>query len=238
MSGDFLKLLHKRTRDRCRKIDQLLMPGRGDEYFEELEFMDIFTYDMDVDALQRPYSSPSTTNDGEINDLPNTGMEGRKRKQNMRKRRKGHLQNPNAIIRVVTGGNTVDRSKKSESDLISRGRLSSTSFPDIVDDHDSNGDNKPTELVLPKGPVLFSQNVWLSPDMKRIRQKYVQEKWFFEKFKLGLKAFYKKEWIDAKNYFRDILGHFDDGPSKYFLAQIDKNNGIPPQEFRGYGIVN
>jgi hypothetical protein len=72
-----------------------------------------------------------------------------------------------------------------------------------------------------------------------MRQKYAQDQLFFEKYKSDLEAFHSMEWDDAKNYFRDILENFDDGPSKYFLTQIDENkNRIPPKGFRGYGIAD
>lgn len=215
MSGEFHKLLHSRARDRCRKIDQLLMPDRGDDT-DEGEVMNIFTFDMDADAVQQSYTARNGVDDC----LPNTGSvrEIKIRRQNIRNRRKGYGQKMNL--------NARDRGKKNEKILTSR---------ESASDHEISFGNKPPELVLPNGPVLYSQNVWLSPDMKIIRQKYVEGQFFFEKYKLGLKAFYSQEWDDAKKHFQDVLENFDDGPSKYFLAQIDENNGIPPKGFRGYG---
>ena len=92
------------------------------------------------------------------------------------------------------------------------------------------------QLVLPTGLALYSLNVWQTPDMKRIRLKYV-ESLFFQKFNSGLQAFYKKDWDTAKQCFQTVLDTFDDGPSKYFMAQMKKYDGIPPKDFLGYGIA-
>merc|ERR1712146_400602 len=96
---------------------------------------------------------------------------------------------------------------------------------------------KTPELVLPTGPALYSHNVWQSPDMKKIRDRYVQGL-FFQKYNTGLQAYYNKDWSAARSCFQSILENFDDGPSKYFLTQIKQNNGIPPKDFREYGIAD
>ena len=93
----------------------------------------------------------------------------------------------------------------------------------------------PPELVLPTGPALYSHNVWQSPDMKRIRDKYVQGL-FFQKFGAGLQAYYSGDWDAARLCFQTVLENFDDGPSRYFMTQMQKHNGVPPRGFREYTV--
>jgi hypothetical protein len=89
------------------------------------------------------------------------------------------------------------------------------------------------ELVLPKGPAFYSRSIWLSPEMKRMREKYVSGI-FFQKYDCGLQAFYNKDWEMAKQCFMTVLDEFDDGPSRYFMKQIKDNDGVPPRDFLPY----
>jgi len=73
--------------------------------------------------------------------------------------------------------------------------------------------------------------------MLKIREKY-SDGLFFHKFNSGLQSFYAQDWDHAKQCFQGILDDcLDDGPSKYFLSQIEKFNGKPPPNFKGYGIA-
>jgi len=222
MSGEFNKLLYKRNRDRCRKIDQLLISDHEDDDLDA-EIMNLFTFDMDVDALQQRPSEVIDT--GETGTIP---KDGKKRKQNIRKRRtsKGSGKKSNT-------SSNADRSKKSDNG----NRTSSTSFLEFASNLDKNDYHKPSELSLPNGPMLYSHNVWFSPEMKRLRQKFVQGEFFFEYYKEGLEAYYRKDWREAKRYFRYVWENFEDGPSKYFLAQIEKHKGKPPKDFKAYGTA-
>jgi hypothetical protein len=92
----------------------------------------------------------------------------------------------------------------------------------------------PPELVLPTGPALYNANVWLSEDMRKIRQLY-SDGLFFQQFNSGFLAYYARHWEHAKQCFQTILERFDDGPSKYFLNKIGESNGVPPRDFKGYG---
>jgi len=92
----------------------------------------------------------------------------------------------------------------------------------------------PPELVLPNGPVLYNANVWVGDDMRRIRQLY-SDGLFFQKFNSGLQSFYARDWEHARQCFTTILDRFEDGPSRYFLNEIEKNNCVPPRNFRPYG---
>jgi len=252
MSGKFHQLLHSRTQYRCRKIDRILLLNNDDEYYEESdrqgEFMDLFTFDMDVDAMQRANLTRNNfynnMKNGENDNLLNAAgsfMEAKTKMQAMRNRRKGYsarssLSGP----RDLFGGNSDQKIKQNDSNHLQPHHIqpSLESFQNNANGNSNNIVEETPELVLPTGPALYSQNVWLSPDMRKIRDKYIQSFFFFQKYKLGLDAFYNKEWDDAKKCFQDILEHFDDGPSIYFLGQIEQNNGVPPKGFKGYGIAD
>lgn len=222
MSGEFHKLLHSRNRDRCRKVDQVLLDHGEDEHDLDAEVMNLFTFDMDIDALEQTKPAPNVIDADERVASPRMG------KKTLRKRKKGSGEKKNS-------SSTKDRSRKSEIAEFTR-RASSTSFAEFASNLESNDYDKPSELILPKGPMLYSHNVWFSPEMKRIRRKYVQGELFFENYKLGLDAYYKKDWVEARKYFRYVLENFDDGPSKYFLAKIKANKGVPPEDFMGCGM--
>lgn len=98
-------------------------------------------------------------------------------------------------------------------------------------------DGRPVaKLVLPTGPALYNANVWTSEDMRTIRQLY-SDGLFFQKFMSGLQSFYSKDWEHSKNCFAVILERFEDGPSRYFMNQIEFHNGKPPRDFVGYGTA-
>ena len=90
------------------------------------------------------------------------------------------------------------------------------------------------DLILPTGPTLYNANVWLSEDMRKIRELF-SDGLFFQKFNSGLQSYYARDWEHAKQCFQTILERFDDGPSRYFLKCIQDNNGVPPRHFPAYG---
>jgi hypothetical protein len=208
---------------------------QGDESYEEMDgFLDIFTFDMDVDALQRSYATPKTMKNGETDDLRSaTFVYRKKRRESIRNRRKSY-----APKRIMVTGDVVD-SDPSEDNENTPAPLPPPSLASILDttnEHEIGIYIKPPELVLPSGPAPYSQSVWSSPEMKKMRQKYTQDPIFFENYRLGLEAFYGKKWDDAEICFRGILETLDDGPSKYFLKQIEDNKGTPPEGFSSYRI--
>ncbi len=105
-----------------------------------------------------------------------------------------------------------------------------SSYFDVEMHEDLSG---PGELVLPTGPARYSGNVWLQEDMRRIRHRYTSV--VFQTFNSGLQRYYEKDWTGARQCFEAILERFQDGPSKYFMNEMEKNNWTPPQDFQGYG---
>ena len=123
------------------------------------------------------------------------------------------------------------------SPSIGAASVSSDKGDDNVSNNKDNSMQGPSEqLVLPTGLALYSHNVWQTPDMKRIRDKYVQSL-FFQKFNSGLQSFYSKDWDTAKQCFQTVLDSFDDGPSNYFMAQMKQHDGVPPRDFLGFGLA-
>jgi hypothetical protein len=88
-------------------------------------------------------------------------------------------------------------------------------------------------LVLPTGPALYNANVWLSGEMRQIRLRYTQ--FVLKTFDRALDAYYEKDWVNAKEAFEAVNEKFEDGPSQYFLKEMEKHGGKPPRDFQGYG---
>eukprot|EP00522_Entomoneis_paludosa_P013153 CAMPEP_0172451694 /NCGR_PEP_ID=MMETSP1065-20121228/9625_1 /TAXON_ID=265537 /ORGANISM="Amphiprora paludosa, Strain CCMP125" /LENGTH=1163 /DNA_ID=CAMNT_0013203661 /DNA_START=207 /DNA_END=3698 /DNA_ORIENTATION=+ len=246
MSDSFHRLLHPNNRRRCRKVDQIMIQNEDDEEYEEGgEIMELMTFDMDIDALWKNVNKNTVT--GSIVGKSDEGKESdsdsdRKLNQNPRKlpgsnRKLAERQRQGRRI-------SVRMPMKESSDELSDGGFlptaaaaatSSNSNADLTGDgeHQASG---PPELVLPTGPALYNASVWVSEDMRRIRQLY-SDGIFFQKFNAGLNSYYSRDWEHARQCFVTILERFEDGPSRYFLTQIEKNNGKPPRNFRGYGTA-
>jgi class 3 adenylate cyclase len=257
MSGSFHALLHPSTKRRCRMVDKVFIVDEdedADEDDDELhgERMDIYTYDMDIAAIHRPRSMKKT---GELDTLSDGGSmsgEARMNRTSKRLQRRSHgserqLRNRRRSTAFFPAGNNPLSGSLSEdfamntlNTAIENGNFSHStgqaSVSSIQSDENNPGFQGPPELVLPTGPALYSHNVWQNPEMKRIRDKFVQGL-FFQKFNEGLTAYYKKDWESAKNCFQCVLEQFDDGPSKYFLAQMKMHGWVPPRDFREYGVV-
>ncbi|KAL3921868.1 MAG: hypothetical protein SGILL_002519 [Bacillariaceae sp.] len=260
MSGSFHSLLHPSTKRRCRMIDKVFIVDEdedADEDDDELhgERMDIYTFDMDASAIHRPNARSmkkigehdTLSDGGSMNGDPARLIRSGKRvprrshgsdRQVRNRRRSTAFRQPgssNALSGEISedfamaGGTMMDNGNLVNS--TGQGSVSSIPSEDI-----NPGQQGPPELVLPTGPALYSHNVWQNPDMKKIRDKYVQGL-FFQKFNEGLQAYYSKDWDSARVCFQLVLENFDDGPSKYFLAQMKMYNGVPPRDFRPYGVV-
>ena len=109
-------------------------------------------------------------------------------------------------------------------------------LPGTQGDHTEIDTSGPPELQLPTGPTVYNPNYWIkNPEIKRIRERF-NDGLFFHDYNAGLKAFYEKNWDTAKQCFEAILDRFEDGPSRYFLKQIEDNNGTPPRVFYKFAI--
>ena len=235
MSGDFHTLLDESTQRRCRKIDQVFIKDDDEDDDEDEEehaavdeLLHIYTYDMDVatvyraQELQRKLAGTDTVSDAGSTDQDRSLRRlDRNRPSNRQLRNRGKR---NTSLRNVSFGTNDDV----------EGYPKSPSSVDSMASYDeTNNAVGPPELVLPSGPSLYNRQVWLSKDMKRMREKYVRGL-FFQKYQAGLQAFYSKDWITAQQCFSFVLDELDDGPSRYFMDQIKKYNGKPPRDFLPY----
>ena len=73
------------------------------------------------------------------------------------------------------------------------------------------------ELILPTGPTLYNANVWLSEDMRKIRELF-SDGLFFQKFNSGLQSYYARDWEHGGT----ILESFDNGGHDTFSSVSKK----------------
>ena len=233
MSDDFYRLLHPNQRRRCRKIDQILIKNDDDNDEDDFsgDTMDLYTFDMDIDALwKKTVMNASNRTKLEVESESGESSE---------KHSKRDLRAPSSRQLMMRSGrrNSVHKDfvgdESSEIGLKPMGGVvgvvsSSTHQPDEV--------GMPEKLVLPTGPALYNAKVWVDRNMHEIRRIYT-DGIFLQKFNAGLQAFYSKDWERAKQCFTTCIENIDDGPSKYFLDQIERNGGRPPRNFLGYGIA-
>jgi class 3 adenylate cyclase len=250
MSGSFHRLLHPNTRRRCRKIDRVLLQDSdedADEDDDELhgELMELFTFDMDVAAIHRPQIKTRGVENETISDSGSIIIEGGRKVRKIIERR-SQIRNRRRSISLrlqpalngseefnLSGPGGTENSQRGAQSLLGVGTVVSSS--NSVEESPSLYQGLP-ELVLPTGPALYSHNVWQSPDMKRVRDKFVQGL-FFQKFQAGLQAYYNKDWDMARQCFLTVLENFDDGPSKHFMNEMKKNKGVPPKDFLEYSLA-
>lgn len=216
MSDSFHGLLNTSNKRRCRKVDQIVI--RDDEDGEdEIDFncetiMELFTFDMDIEALG--FGGGREASDA----ASDTGS-----KRGSLAKRGGKRLSMRAGSKSARG---VDDSSVDDFDP--------STYLTVAPTKEEAGTK--VELVLPTGPALYNPNVWTSEEMKTIRERY-SDGIFFQKFTSGLQSFYSKDWDNAKQCFLFVLNSIEDGPSRYFVRQIEKHNGKPPRDFLGYGMA-
>jgi class 3 adenylate cyclase len=228
MSDAFHRLLQPNNKRRCRKVDQLLVLEDAedweDDYFDDAsgKRIDLYTFDMDIDALWRNQTNKKASkpdNDQESDSDTGSG--------------KGVTTSRRDVLRL-SGGRLMAARRRSVA------TLKDQASEDLSDARGSVADDKDggaaSELVLPSGPAIYNANVWISEEMRKVRFLYT-DGLFFQKFSSGLQAFYSKDWDFAKQCFSTILDRFEDGPSRYFMSQIETNDGVPPKGFKEYGTA-
>mmetsp|Transcript_20576 Transcript_20576/g.44963 ORF Transcript_20576/g.44963 Transcript_20576/m.44963 type:complete len:1245 (+) Transcript_20576:360-4094(+) len=272
MSDAFWDLLDPVNRRRCRKIDQLLLPNEEEEeYLDDLELVDVsekldlYTYDMDIEALWRDDvpdkgasvrdeiaseegSDRNATAGGNVISSGttqkitrrmqmlkgSTGLSGRNLMGSSSSR-------PGMVRRsslVRPGSSKASDISREAASLRSSNLRTSTSLVDF-DYGDLNDRGVPTvmpTLVLPPSNALYTPSVWNSKELKKIRVRF-SDGLFYQKFNEGLQAYYSKDWEQAKRCFRAVLDRVEDGPSRYFMMQMDEHDGVPPRNFLPYGRI-
>jgi len=248
MSDSFHRILQPTRRQQCRKIDRVMVENENEDFSEEEgnqgKMMELFTYDIDVDALWEdggikndPDNSEADGDDllGSFSSLRKPSSFQKTSKSNLAPKKKYGDKLSFGSTRSSTGS----RGSQFAGSMRGRGAditaviaavaakaLGTGSFPtakgESNDEQEKIKQQKKgkRELVLPTGPALYSENVWLTADMRRIRRRYTTK--IFDLYNLGLQKFYSKRWNEAKIHFEAILDYFEDGPSLYFLAEIRK----------------
>jgi class 3 adenylate cyclase len=247
MSDTFHRLLHSSNRRRCRKIDQIMFANEDDEEdepsYEQGDIMELYTYDMDIDALWRSKksnktidgleSSISETDQGRHTSGAQPGRAGQKGRTRRISVRSYAGKRESAGSDEMKSGSMSATSEAGQS-MVAAAKIAAEFGGSTYFEVDANEDAAdPGELVLPTGPQLYSSNVWLQEDMRRIRHQYTSV--VFQTFSSGLQRFYEKDWPGARHCFEAILERFDDGPSKYFLKEMRKHNWTPPADFQPFG---
>lgn len=252
MSDNFHRLLHFSNRRRCRKVDQIKLENEDedeDDAMYEGDIMELFTFDMDIDALWRTAAKKSGGDGDNSSDTDsiNDNLKGSKREILEKKTSarigpaagllKGPRRRSMNRLKPATGGDSSEELKVVVTADPTAASTSNVPPGSTEFGNDEVPGARPTpELVLPSGPTLYNANVWLSDDMRKIRELF-SDGLFFQKFNSGLQSYYARDWEHAKQCFQTILERFDDGPSRYFLKCIEENNGTPPRNFLGYGTA-
>jgi class 3 adenylate cyclase len=257
MSDSFHRLLHPSNRRRCRKIDQILLQNDEDDDeeagYDEGDVMELFTFDMDIDALWKVTSKTAidTADSGSDADSVNESTKGSRREMMEKKvastrhatpagllkgpRRKSMNRLKPNILTVDTSTDEPILPKSTITEAATIAAAASVVMGSTEFSHEEgNNRQMAPDLILPTGPTLYNANVWLSEDMRKIRELF-SDGLFFQKFNSGLQSYYARDWEHAKQCFQTILERFDDGPSRYFLKCIQDNNGVPPRHFPAYG---
>jgi len=233
MSDSFHRLLHPSNRRRCRKIDQILIREDEDDSEEDIlngEIIELFTFDMNIDALwderRRALRSAKSDTGRDSDSMSESGSKRGGLGMLPRGRRNSVRLGKNAMKEMAS-------EEMSEHYALAVGGSQRDLNLNLTKDGETVAALK---LVLPTGQALYNANVWTNEEMRTLRQLY-SDGLFFQTFSSGLQSFYSKDWDHARQCFSTILERFEDGPSRYFLNQIENNNGRPPRDFLGYGTA-
>ena len=228
MSDSFHRLLHPNNRRRCRKIDHILIRNKDEDEFDgypEGDIDELLTFDVDIidKGVKSSRSDLGRESDSDVGSEKGTKREGLR------------------IARQVTHAMMRRRSmrnlgKEAGGDDPSDATFHGPGGVTTQAEHTETDGGGPPELVLPTGPAMYNPTVWTDQQMRKMRQRYT-DGLFFHNFNAGLQSFYAKDRDHAKQCLVNILDRFEDGPSRYFLNQIEKHHGKPPPHFLGYGLA-
>ncbi len=241
MSDTFHRLLHSSNRRRCRKIDQIMFVNEDEEQdeppYDDGDIMELYTYDMDIDALWRSKKANKNVDilDSSLSDIDQPRLSGgRSSGQKSRNRRVSVRSYGPKRDSAGSDEKSGSLSFNNDQSMVAAAKVASDFAGSTFFEVDMNEDLiDPGDLVLPTGPLLYSNNVWLQEDMRRIRHQYTSV--VFQTFNSGLQRYYEKDWTGARHCFEAILERFEDGPSNYFLKQMKKHDWIAPPNFQPFG---
>ena len=248
MSDSFHQLLKLRLQCRCRKVDQVMFDdddGINDaDAIKDGKIMELYTFDMDVDALWKP--TKVNVSSGGIENSSGALFHGSRHHGTNDKslenilskfgisRRFSFAKGTGAAFTGGSGNYSVDGSVYKPGLSIGEPEEASPQ-PDIILNNRGVPEKMPTDLKLPTEPTTYDQSVWRNDrELVAIWKKYADGS-FYQDFSNGLESYFLPDWKDARQCFQNILEHSEDGPSRYFLNKIEESNGIPPRNFTGYG---
>jgi len=238
MSGEFFGMLAKSSQRRCRKIDQITLTQDivEDNIYDALDndtedTMELYTHDFVVEDSW----VDNTLDDSTRIAAPNLG--------------EGVVQ-PLSDFLSQTSTSTLQGignqdSKKDVNVVRPPGPRSRRRWSVTFDANSPSNDNIGTEtkneldrpglgeLSLPSGPVSYNASIWLKDDLRRIRRKFTDGR-FYGPFNTALQLYFKGEWNEARIYFERVAERFDDKPSKHFLEKMKATKYVPPMSFIGY----
>lgn len=238
MSNNFHDLLSPTCRRRCRLIDKLFIASddsdNEDEGLDDDDnMMDLYTFDMDVDAL---YAVETQNRNAEDDD--DLRMSGTARSvQRSNSFSKSFIRNSHrkSIIgnKVPKPGLGHDNKKdgKRRVPFVAQIPAQKTPPPSPADDFFGLDG-----IMNEQGEIKYDPEVWVTGHMRIIREKYTDGV-FSAKYNEGLLHYFHGDWVRAKQCFVDLSNKYDDGPSQYFLKEINKYKGVVPKKFTGYGSL-
>mmetsp|Transcript_7066 Transcript_7066/g.19725 ORF Transcript_7066/g.19725 Transcript_7066/m.19725 type:complete len:973 (+) Transcript_7066:256-3174(+) len=239
MSEPFYDLLSPEAKSHCRQVDRI---KKGDDITA------LYTYDANLD---QEFPKPEST------------FDERKRLHTIRKQTRIQVQLKRGYRRMlVDGGDDENRipggfgSQGSFTASSSRGgtkngALSLAPSSSASSDHTndilrggfvSGGGSSSSMGALGEAPDILikpvTANVWKQDeDMRRLRRHFTDEQRLL--WKDGMDAYFTGNWSEARIRFNKVL-HLSgglDGPSRLLLSRIKANDGVAPDDWRGYRIV-
>jgi len=206
MSREFRRLLPRSSQRRCRMIDRIRPKSMDDKGMHRGSEFEVHTLDFDVKDLM--FSTQS------IRYMPEKKLE---------RGSSTPILDSTRCVPMDSMDSQSDRRLSLPTEKLS---LHSLDQPELFP-HNA--------VKLPSGhAIAYDSSAWLKEDIRRIRWRYSDGN-IRRLFDAGLRAYFEGKWMMAKNKFESVLKRFDDGPSKYFLERMKKEDFVPPPSFDGYG---
>eukprot|EP00590_Aulacoseira_subarctica_P006681 CAMPEP_0172436226 /NCGR_PEP_ID=MMETSP1064-20121228/71613_1 /TAXON_ID=202472 /ORGANISM="Aulacoseira subarctica , Strain CCAP 1002/5" /LENGTH=684 /DNA_ID=CAMNT_0013184623 /DNA_START=1290 /DNA_END=3344 /DNA_ORIENTATION=+ len=242
MSNSFYDLLSTTVRDKCRKVDRVILGFDAEDDYcldNTSEKMILYTFDIDIDALHqakdigaRAQRSNGLTPDASVRESRRLSTTSSVNKSNSAR----------VIDSLLAQGNNQTVGELSSKLLLSHVNVANSSFRGSSTDNvfsplsEDHCQTKMDPGFMGLQHENFGSHLWTREDMCIMHQCYCDD-FFHPTFSSALESYFNCDWIDARAKFLLILERIKDGPSNYFLGIIDANNGHPFIGFKGYGEV-
>lgn len=253
MSDSFYKELNTANRRRCRKVDQIKVDNANDD--EDKALLSLYTFDMDIDAKFAPHETGDKHGDtffvqGSNIQSSVRRLSDKRSSMNMRSFIKTGSDVMNLrrssfglpIQRMMSNVSAEEEAMDLDLSSKSSSRRSSLNNANVekqankkksTEEQTEFDSNLIPDLVLPTGPAIYNESVWVTETMQMIRHR-ANDGLFMQNFNSGLRNYYARDWAEARRLFKGILDRFEDGPSRMFLKEIEKHGAVPPADFKDY----